>query len=254
MTDSFAHFTLLETLGDGQLGTLSRARDSRSGRTVALRRLTLAAAADGALLDRLRQASVLSHPSVAGLYEVGVHDGTTYYAQEFVPGRGLSELAAGHPLHPRRAIEFAVAIADALAEAESLGLVHGALTSRAVRVNPKGHAKLLDVGFAGWPHGSAAVPDLEALGTLLRELVTGHTTRVATVPEPLIRVLDRCASGQMGSAAVVAATLREIAASMEVGQPGPASQPSPASSGLGARWIVAGTVIAVVAGLLWLAR
>jgi serine/threonine protein kinase len=152
-----AHYNLLEKIGEGGIGEVFRARDTKVGRTVALKVVAKAIAADPDRLHRLledaRVASVLSHPNIATLWDVGEADGQTYLAYEFAAGRSLREESGGAPMNVRRALDLAVQIADGVAGAHSHGVIHGDLRPDTIIVTTKGSAKVLDFGLAAWTHG-----------------------------------------------------------------------------------------------------
>ena len=153
MSDSIGHYDILGLVGTGRLGTVYRARDTRVGRTVAIR--SLGEPLQDPLqrtrfVDSIRPFTHLSHPHVATLFEVGEHDGRVYLVYEFVPGEKLAVLSSGRPLNVRRALDLAAQVADALAEAHAADLVHGAITPTSIIVTPKGHAKVLDFGLTAW--------------------------------------------------------------------------------------------------------
>lgn len=164
-----AHYNLLERIGDGGIGELFRARDTKVGRTVALKVVSRAIAGDPARLPRLledaRAAALLSHPNIATLWDVGEADGQIYLAYEFAAGRSLREECGGAAMNPRRALDLAVQIADGVADAHSHGIIHGDLRPETVIVTAKGSAKILDFGLAPWTKGgtlraaAAANPD-----------------------------------------------------------------------------------------------
>ena len=116
--DTVAHYNLLERIGEGGLGDVYRARDTRVGRTVALKLTSPAMFADSARRERLladaRTAAALSHPNIATLFDVGVHGDRIYLAYEFVGGATLRQQMAGRPMNPRHALEIAVQIAPRL--------------------------------------------------------------------------------------------------------------------------------------------
>ncbi|MBA3886648.1 MAG: serine/threonine protein kinase, partial [Acidobacteria bacterium] len=153
------HYNLLEKIGEGGLGEVFRARDTRAGRTVALKVLP-PAEDDGvrqALLEDARAAATLSHPNIATLWDVGVEeDGTHYLAYEFVAGIMLNQEIGGRPIHARRAVELAVQMSEALADAHARGLIHGDVRPDTIAVTQKGSAKLLDFGMSRWTRGGAA--------------------------------------------------------------------------------------------------
>src|SRR5207247_6155665 len=111
MFDSLAHYRILERIGAGGMGEVYRARDTRLGRTVAIKVLPAAVADDPERRDRFvreaRATAALSHPNIAALYEIGEDQGHLFLAFEFVPGDTLKTVVAGRPLNPRRAIDFA---------------------------------------------------------------------------------------------------------------------------------------------------
>src|SRR5690242_5349275 len=90
MPRSIGRYTILDRIGAGSLGELYRARDTRFGRTVALRLVAPEIAADVALRERLlecaRAAEAISHPGIAALFDHGEDVETLYLASEFVPG------------------------------------------------------------------------------------------------------------------------------------------------------------------------
>lgn len=200
--EKLAHYNILEPLGTGSAGNPFRARDTVHGRTVLIRVIPQSIAGDPSTRARFlrdaRAAATLSHPNIAALFEIGEDGPHLFLATEFVPGQSLRKVIGGRPVNVRNAIEIAVQLADALAEAHGQGFVHGRLRPEKVRVNPKGQSKILDFGLAAWsdgvtepgPTGSDldpyrsperagaapmdARPDLLALGAVLFEMLTGR--------------------------------------------------------------------------------
>jgi len=233
MSDRIAHYNILSSIGSGAFGTVYRARDTVLGRTVAIRVLT-EAMADPAqrarALDLVQPYTALTHQHVASLFEAGEQRGSIYLVYEFVPGERLNAALAGQPMNLRRALDLASQLADALADAHALGLVHGALTASSVIVTPKGHAKILDFGLVaclpesdrgsihhltaadrqaarvealGRSRVAYAAPeqllgqepdhrsDVFALGALLQEMVTGkHAFTGRTILQVGVQVLQ----------------------------------------------------------------
>ena len=141
-----AHYNLLERLDPAGPGELYRARDTRHGRTVAIRWLpadyTDAGMSGAALVERARSLIPFSHPNVTTIFDAGTQDGRAYLVFEFLKGQSLRAEMGGRPVNVRRAVELAVQIADAIADAHAAGYVHGGLSPDSIVITAKGHAKI----------------------------------------------------------------------------------------------------------------
>jgi TolB-like protein len=159
MFETLGHYKILDRIGAGGIGEVYRARDTRLGRTVAIKVLAPDVAGDPDRRDRFlreaRAAAALSHPNIAALYEIGEDQAHLFLVFEFVPGETLKSVIGGRALNPRRAIDFAVQIADALADAHAEGIVHRDIKPANVIITPKDKAKVLDFGLATWTAGGA---------------------------------------------------------------------------------------------------
>lgn len=184
MFESLGHYRILDRIGAGGIGEVYRARDTRVGRTVAIKVLAPDIARDterrARFLADARGTATLSHPNIATLYEVGEDQDVVYLVLEFVPGDTLKTIIGGRPLNPRRAIDCALQIADALAEAHSEAIIHGDLKPDNIIVTPKGNAKILDFGLAEWTKGGAA---RQRAGQAAGKPTTGMTTVPYMSPE-----------------------------------------------------------------------
>jgi serine/threonine-protein kinase len=138
-----AHYNLLERLEPSGPGDLYRARDTKLGRTVAIRLLPTDFTADRSkLIEGARGLSALSHPNVTALFGVGEHEGRVYLAFEFQKGQSLRAESAGRPMNVRRAVEIAIQLADAVSDAHAHGFGHGGLSPDSVVISAKGRAKI----------------------------------------------------------------------------------------------------------------
>jgi serine/threonine-protein kinase len=108
-----------------------------------------------AFVQATSRLAAVSHPGVAALYECGLSDGGMFLALEFVQGQRLDEIVGGRPLHPRRAVEIALELADALTALHAAGIAHGDVRPANVVINAKGHAKLIDSGLAAFTDAGA---------------------------------------------------------------------------------------------------
>jgi len=151
-----AHYNLLERIGEGGLGEVYRARDTKYGRTVALK-LAPPGLADGQrqqrLIDDARAAAVLSHPNIATLFDVGYHEGRLFLAYEFVQGATLRQHMGSGLMNTRHALDLAVQVADAVAEGHARGVLHKDLRPDTILETAKGSAKVLDFGMSVWTRG-----------------------------------------------------------------------------------------------------
>jgi serine/threonine protein kinase len=271
--DTVAHYKILERAGESRLGEISRARDTRLGRTVAIK-IPPASIQDDktkrdALLAAAHAAMTVSHPSIAVLYDAGEDNGRIFLACEFVPGDALDRVIAGHPLNPRRAIDITAQIADALAEVHAAGMPHGNVVADAIVVTPKGNAKLLDFGFSEWmrPDGRKGdeSSDIRDLRRLFVEMLTGKAASADRVaPSSINKLLpveiDPLVLKDYELAVTFAADLRAVGAILEVrteaaeksrGVPGRGKAPSSH-----APWIVSALAgaAAALAAAWWLLR
>lgn len=170
--ETVAHYNLLELRGEGGLGPVYRARDTKYGRTVALKLVPAArfddAGARARFFEDARAAATLSHPNIATLFDVGEHDGGAYLAYEYVTGVSAHGEMAGRPVAARRAVDLAVQLADALADGHAAGVVHGDVRPDTIVITPKGSAKLLEFGLSAWTRGgrirAAAAAHADRLG------------------------------------------------------------------------------------------
>ena len=185
MLDTVGHYKILDRIGVGGRGEVYRARDTRLGRTVAIRVLSPDIGNNPAHRERFlheaRATAALSHPNIAALYEIGEERNRVFLVFEFVAGETLKAVIGGRPLNPRRALDIAIQVADALAEAHAEGIVHHAIKPDNIRATPKGNAKILDFGLAGWTGGGAACEP--AATTMTRGAGTALETLTYMSPE-----------------------------------------------------------------------
>ena len=151
-------YELLSPIGAGGMGEVYRARDSRIGRDVAVKVLPAMFASDREHLRRFEQearsAGSLNHPNLVTIYELGSHDTQSYIAMELLEGQTLRQKigepgeGSGSRIPLRKAIEYAVQIANGLAAAHDKGIVHRDLKPENVFVTNDGRVKILDFGLA----------------------------------------------------------------------------------------------------------
>ena len=152
--DRLGPYEIVSPLGAGGMGEVYRARDPRLGRDVALKILPRDVAADAERLRRFEQEAqalaALTHPHILAVYDVGTDNGTPYLVTELLDGETLRAKldAADGQISPRRALEYAHAIATGLAAAHAASIVHRDLKPENVVVTRDGRVKLIDFGLA----------------------------------------------------------------------------------------------------------
>jgi Tol biopolymer transport system component len=149
---TFGPYEILELVGSGGMGEVYRARDTRLGREVAVKTLPATLARDEDRLRRFeieaRAASQLSHPNILTIYDVGAVDDRPFIVSELLEGETLRLRLNSGPLPPRKSVEIASAVANALAEAHQRGIVHRDLKPENLFLTRDGRLKILDFGVA----------------------------------------------------------------------------------------------------------
>jgi predicted Ser/Thr protein kinase len=188
-------YEVIDRLGTGGMGAVYRARDTRLGRTVALK--VLRSGADPELLRRLdreaRAASALNHPNIVQIYDVGVEAGQAgehYVVMEYVEGETLRRRLARGPLPIPEVLDLGAQLADGLARAHRAGILHRDLKPENLMVTPDGLLKILDFGLAKVL--PAPLGDLEA-----RETLTRHGTQAGMLIGTLEYMSPEQASGRV---------------------------------------------------------
>lgn len=200
-TKRIGKYELWELIGRGAMGAVYRAYDPVLGRTVAIKLMTPAIAADAELRDRFhgeaRAAGSLQHPNIITVYDFGEADGHLFIAMEYVAGTDLSSIVGERaPLSLDEKIDLALDVLAGLAYAHRAGVIHRDIKPGNIRVSREGKAKIMDFGVArladadltkdgvvvGTPNymapeqikGSEVGPaaDLFSLGAVLFELLT----------------------------------------------------------------------------------
>ena len=145
-------YEILSPLGAGGMGEVYRAKDPRLGRDVAVKVLPASFSSDPDRLKRFEQearaAGILNHPNITAVHDLGTYDGAPYVVQELLEGETLRAELSGGRFSPRKAIEYAVQIAQGLAAAHDKGIVHRDLKPENVFVTKDGRVKILDFGLA----------------------------------------------------------------------------------------------------------
>jgi serine/threonine-protein kinase len=146
------HYKILRKVGSGGMGKVYLAEDTQLRRSVAIKLLSPEATADkhqvARFVQEARLASLLNHPNILTIYEVGQNGGSHFISSEFVSGDTLRGRISDGPLAVKDAIDIAIQIASALAVAHRGGVVHRDIKPENVMLREDGLLKVLDFGLA----------------------------------------------------------------------------------------------------------
>jgi serine/threonine protein kinase len=200
---TISHYKIVEKLGEGGMGVVYRADDTKLNRTVALKFLSSQALsnpeAKSRFITEARAAAALDHPNICSVHGIEDVDGRMFIAMQYVDGESLNEKTGRGPLRLPQALSLGIDIARGLQEAHENGIVHRDIKSANVMITGKGQAKITDFGLAkligstgitktGTILGTAAYmspeqltgetadhrSDIWSLGVILYEMLTGR--------------------------------------------------------------------------------
>jgi eukaryotic-like serine/threonine-protein kinase len=203
---SFPGYELIGVIGQGGMGVVYKARNTRLGRVVALKTITeldlKKPSQTGRFLDEARAAARLQHPNIITVHEIGEHQGRPYFVQEFVDGGDLKKRLADKPMAVRASAELVETLAGAVHAAHKAGIVHRDLKPSNILLTTEGVPKVADFGLAKLVGGDSGrtqsgqvvgtpsymapeqaegrsrdvgpAADVYALGTILYEALTGR--------------------------------------------------------------------------------
>jgi serine/threonine-protein kinase len=145
-------YEIVAKIGEGGMGEVWRATDTRLKRQVALKVLPAAFVTDSERIARFqREAEVLAslnHPNIAAIYGIEEANGITALVLELVDGPTLADRIATGPIPIDEALPIAKQVAEALEAAHEQGVVHRDLKPANIKVRPDGTVKVLDFGLA----------------------------------------------------------------------------------------------------------
>jgi len=185
---TLAHYTILNKIGEGGMGEVYLAQDTKLDRKVALKLLPEAVASNQERMRRFVQeaksASALNHPNIITIYEVGEAASRHFISTEFIDGHTLRQKMKKGALKLNDVLEVSIQVASALAAAHAAGIVHRDIKPENIMVRRDGYIKVLDFGLAKLtePEGSASDP--EAATKALVNTDAGTVLGTATYMSP----------------------------------------------------------------------
>jgi tetratricopeptide (TPR) repeat protein/predicted Ser/Thr protein kinase len=165
-----SHYRIVEKLGEGGMGAVYRAEDTKLGRIVALKFLSEKSSPGaedrGRFMHEARAAAALNHPNICTIHEIDEHEGRPFIVMEFVEGRSLASLISDGPLKLREAMAIAMQVAEGLNEAHERGIVHRDIKPANIMIAAGARAKIMDFGLAAANDQTRLTREGTTLGTI----------------------------------------------------------------------------------------
>ncbi|MCK4237169.1 MAG: protein kinase, partial [Candidatus Krumholzibacteria bacterium] len=202
--ETISHYKILEKLGEGGMGVIYKAEDTRLKRTVALKFLPPFMTRDPQAKERFIQeaqaASALDHSNICNIHEIGeMEDGQMFIVMAYYEGETLKKKIEGGPLKISEAIDITIQVTEGLARAHESGITHRDIKPANIIITNRGEVKIVDFGLAklagqtkltttGTTVGTVAYmspeqargaeidqrTDIWSLGVVLYEMLTGQ--------------------------------------------------------------------------------
>jgi serine/threonine protein kinase/Tol biopolymer transport system component len=145
-------YEIRSKIGEGGMGEVYRARDSKLNRDVAIKVLPVEFSQNADRLRRFEQeaqaAGALNHPNILAVYDVGIHDGAPHVVSELLEGETLRKILDERQPAARKSIDYAIQLAHGLAAAHDKGIVHRDIKPDNIFITKDERVKILDFGLA----------------------------------------------------------------------------------------------------------
>ena len=165
---TISHYTILEKLGEGGMGVVYKAQDTKLDRFVALTFLPPHLAASeqdkARFIQEARSASALNHPNVCTIHDIQEHEGQIFIVMEFIDGQTLQDKQSS--ITQKQAIDYGIQIADGLAAAHEKGIVHRDIKPENIMIRKDGIVQVMDFGLAKLAGNSRLTKMGSTVGTL----------------------------------------------------------------------------------------
>ena len=166
---TISHYKILEKLGEGGMGVVYKAEDTKLERSVALKFLAAHLLDDDEAKQRFlreaKAAAALDHPNICTVYEIAEAEGKTFLAMAFLKGETLEDRIAKGPLPLKDALDIGRQVAEGLQAAHAEGIVHRDIKPANILISPEGRATIMDFGLARLTEASRLTKADQTVGT-----------------------------------------------------------------------------------------
>ncbi|MFP4081951.1 MAG: protein kinase domain-containing protein [Candidatus Aminicenantes bacterium] len=175
---TISHYKILEKIGEGGMGVVFKAEDTKLKRTVALKFLPRELIRDSEAKERFiqeaRAAAALDHPHICTVHEINeakpapaeAGEGKTFIAMAYIEGQSLKEKIKSGPIEIGEALDIAAQVAEGLQEAHEKGIIHRDIKPGNIMITGKGQAKIMDFGLAKLEWGADLTKTATVMGTI----------------------------------------------------------------------------------------
>ncbi len=146
-----SHYNILEKIGEGGMGVVYKAEDTKLKRIVAVKFLSQREMGTDEektrFVHEVRAAASLNHSNICTIYEIDTYEGQIFIAMEYVEGRNLKDMITSGSLTMDEMVDITIQVAEGLKEAHERGIVHHSIKPTNIMLTPKGQAKIMDFGL-----------------------------------------------------------------------------------------------------------
>jgi serine/threonine protein kinase/Tfp pilus assembly protein PilF len=166
---TISHYQILEKLGEGGMGVVYKAQDTKLDRIVALKFLPQHLTSDPVEKERFvheaKAASALNHTNITTIHEIDEFEGQMFIVMEYCEGKTLKQIIEKETLSVRKVLDIGIQICEGLTIAHEKGIVHRDIKSANIMLTPRGQVKIMDFGLAKLKGATKLTQTRSTLGT-----------------------------------------------------------------------------------------